>query len=253
MILITPSFQKVEGLTALQSSIRFLPHVIMGTAVNIATAYLISRVRVQTLAVVSALVTMIAPVLMATVEVNSNYWFAPFWALFLSPMNPDGVCSFLLFKFSMFVIGLLCIPIPWLPFLIVSLRFRFSSLSLLRLAVSYWQLFARPSPSDLNSLNLPVLFTVSNLIISDAFPHDIQSLAGGVFNVVAQFGNSVGLAVTAAIASSVTEHSGIPNHAEALMLGYRAAFWTIFASAAAVVGILVVGLRKGGTVGKKDQ
>lgn len=100
---------------------------------------------------------------------------------------------------------------------------------------------------------IPVLFTVSNLIISDAFPADIQSLAGGVFNEVSQFGNSVGLAVTAAIAASVTEHAGVRDHREALMQGYRAAFWTIFASTALVVIIVLFGLRKGGTVGKKDE
>lgn len=65
----------------------------MGVSVNVATAYLIARVKVQTLAVVSALVTMIAPILMATVKTGENYWFAPFWALFLSPMNPDGELS----------------------------------------------------------------------------------------------------------------------------------------------------------------
>jgi len=74
----------------MQSSLRFIPHPIMGAATNIATAYLISRVRLQTLGVVSGLVTLVAPVLMATVHVGENYWFAPFWALFLSPMNPDG-------------------------------------------------------------------------------------------------------------------------------------------------------------------
>lgn len=63
----------------------------MGAATNIATAYLISRVKAQYLVVVSGVVTMIAPILMATVEVGENYWFAPFWALFLSPMNPDGI------------------------------------------------------------------------------------------------------------------------------------------------------------------
>lgn len=94
---------------------------------------------------------------------------------------------------------------------------------------------------------------MSNLVISDAFPADIQSLAGGVFNVVAQFGNSVGLAVTAAIAASVTEHSGIQEHRAALMEGYRAAFWTIFASTSLVVVIAFFGLKKGGTVGKKDE
>lgn len=63
----------------------------MGIGVNAVTAYLISRVKIQTLAVVSALVTLIAPPLMATITVGENYWFAPFWALFLSPVNPDGM------------------------------------------------------------------------------------------------------------------------------------------------------------------
>ena len=62
----------------------------MGIFVNAATAYLISRVKVRTLAVISALITLAAPPLMATVTIGQNYWFAPFWALFLSPVNPDG-------------------------------------------------------------------------------------------------------------------------------------------------------------------
>ncbi len=63
----------------------------MGICVNALTAYLISRVKIQTLAVVSALITMVAPPLMATVAIGENYWFAPFWAMFLSPVNPDGM------------------------------------------------------------------------------------------------------------------------------------------------------------------
>jgi hypothetical protein len=62
----------------------------MGIATNIMTAYLVSRVKIQYLVVVSALITMIAPPLMATVDIGENYWLAPFWALFLSPVNPDG-------------------------------------------------------------------------------------------------------------------------------------------------------------------
>ena len=51
-----------------------------------------------------------------------------------------------------------------------------------------------------------------------------------MFNEVSQFGNSVGLAVTASIAVSVTEHSSMGDQkALALMEGYRAAFWIIFA------------------------
>ncbi|KAK8051762.1 hypothetical protein PG993_003147 [Apiospora rasikravindrae] len=179
--------QEVEGLSALQSSLRFIPHPILGALTNIATAYLISRVKVQTLTTVSGVVTIVPPILMATISVGENYWFAPFWALLLSPMNPD------------------------------------------------------------------VLFTASNLVISEAFPPELQSLAGGVFNEVAQFGNSVGLAVTAAIAASVTEHSHAADSKAALMEGYRAAFWTIFAATGLVVIVSYVGFRKGGTVGKKND
>ncbi|KAK1477963.1 major facilitator superfamily transporter [Colletotrichum abscissum] len=179
----------VQGISALQSSLRFLPHVVMGTLVNIAAAWLVSRIKVQTLGAVSAVITAAAPILMATISLDGNYWFAPFWAMVLSPVNADA------------------------------------------------------------------LFTVSNLIISDAFPADVQSLAGGVFSEIGQIGNAVGLAVTAAIAASVTEHSAVVHDdaREARMEGYRAAFWTIFAATVAVLFIVVGGLRKGGTVGKKDD
>ena len=97
--------------------------------------------------------------------------------------------------------------------------------------------------------NNQVLFTMSNLVISDAFPAEIQSLAGGVFNVVAHFGNSFGLSVIAVIAASVAENSGLEehDHRAALMKGCRPAFWTIFGSTALVVVIAFFGLRKGGT------
>lgn len=97
-----------------------------------------------------------------------------------------------------------------------------------------------------------VLFTVSNLVISNAYPPDVQSLAGGVFNEVAQFGNAVGLAVTAAIAASTTEHSK-SDSIDALLQGYRAAFWTIFAATTTVVILTFFGLSKAGLVGKKDE
>ncbi|CEJ81390.1 hypothetical protein VHEMI01517 [[Torrubiella] hemipterigena] len=83
-------FQQVEGVAALQSSIRFLPHVVMGVCVNVGMAFFISRFTVRRLAVVSAIITMVTPPLMATIPVGQNYWFAPFWALFLSPANADG-------------------------------------------------------------------------------------------------------------------------------------------------------------------
>lgn len=103
------------------------------------------------------------------------------------------------------------------------------------------------------TLHSQVLFTVSNLVISDSYPPELQSLAGGVFNEVSQFGNSVGLAVTAAIAASVTEHSGVEARQQRLMEGYRAAFWTMFGSCLTVTVVVWFGLKKGGIVGKKND
>ena len=75
----------------MQSSVRFIPHVIAGISANLITAYLVSRVKVHTLAVVSAVVTVIPPALMATTKIDENYWFSPFWAMLLSPINCDGL------------------------------------------------------------------------------------------------------------------------------------------------------------------
>ena len=180
----------------------------MGTSINILTGYLISRVQVRVLVVASAVVTVVAAPIMATIDVDTSYWRGAFWALLLSPVNPDGAS-----------------PTP------PSLHLTEIVMSLTRYAV---------------------LFTVSNLVISNAYPADVQSLAGGVFNEVAQFGNSVGLAVTAAIAASVTQHSR-SDPTDALLQGYRAAFWTIFAASATVIVVTFFGLRKTGLVGKKDD
>lgn len=177
-------FQEVQRLSALESSIRYFSQIVMGTSTNIALIYLIPRVRVVTLCVVTAGITIVSPALMATAGMDENYWLRPFWALLLCPVN------------------------PW------------------------------------------VLLSVSSLVISDAFPPEVQSLAGGVINEVAQFGNSVGLAVTAAIAASVTENSTKVVEREALMEGFRAAFWTVFASTGMVLVVTFLGFRKVGVIGQ---
>jgi nitrate/nitrite transporter NarK len=102
------------------------------------------------------------------------------------------------------------------------------------------------------------IFTIANLIITEVFPHEIHGLAGGVFNTVAQIGNSVGLAVSAVVAGEVTKakEAGLGQatgeaHLSALLEGYRASFWTILAASAVVVGIAGWGLRGSGKVGLK--
>lgn len=107
-----------------------------------------------------------------------------------------------------------------------------------------------------NILRKPeVIFTVANLIIADSFSAKTQGLAGAVFNTIAQFGTSIGLTIFAIISSSVTQKSAYNNKGspDALMVGYRAVFWTCFALMMAAAGVGAWGLRKVGKVGLKTE
>lgn len=106
----------------------------------------------------------------------------------------------------------------------------------------------------LSVVSTDLLFNISNLIITTNFSPKKQALAGGVFNTITQLGNSLGLAVTAIIAAAVTdsESDTVPTDT-AILKGYRAAFWTCFAAAAASAVISSFGLRNTGKVGAKKD
>src|SRR5579859_4321454 len=61
-----------------------------------------------------------------------------------------------------------------------------------------------PAAPNFLQILIIVLYTISNLAITSLFPVRTQALAGGVFNTIAQIGNSVGLAITSIVAASVT-------------------------------------------------
>ncbi len=201
------SFQEIQELSALQTSLRFLPTVVCGVLANIVTGYLVGKVSANSLVMVSSAITSISSLLMAIAHPDWPYWYAVFPAIFLSPMSSDG------------------------------------------------KLVVYQSPKRTLTLFYPVLYTTSNLIISSAFPQSKQSLAGGVFNTVAQIGNSVGLAIAAVIASSVTgtDHDSALQSTDSLLTGYRATFWTCFAVTFTVVFVSALGLRSVGTVGLKRE
>lgn len=77
----------------------------------------------------------------------------------------------------------------------------------------------------------------------------------------AQLGNSIGLAVTAAVAASVSVHREGLGMGETqsgteggiLVEGYKAAFWICAASMVLVTGVSWWGLRSGGKVGRKSD
>ena len=100
-------------------------------------------------------------------------------------------------------------------------------------------------------LCVDVLFTVALLVISEVFPQKDQALAGAVFNTVAQFGQSIGLAIVGVVSNSVTADARTTDVTQALLEGYRAGFWTAFAWMMVVCVVGGVGLRKVGKIGLK--
>lgn len=172
-------FQKIQHLDALQSSIRLLPSMLIGAALNLTVGLFIDRVSAMWLVFSTSLACAGAPLLMALIDPKWPYWYAAFPAQILHPLSAD------------------------------------------------------------------VLFCVGLIIISKSFPEDTKALAGAVFNTVAQFGTSIGLAIIGIIADSVTENSRYEDKegAPALFEGYKAAFWAAFGLTLATAAVAIVGLR----------
>ncbi|KAI0427238.1 MFS general substrate transporter [Xylaria sp. FL1042] len=105
----------------------------------------------------------------------------------------------------------------------------------------------------LSPLSCDVLFTVGLLVISDVFPSHMQALSGAVFNTCAQLGTAIGLSITSLISTAVTNASGYADAGSpsALLTGYRAVFWTLFAWMVLVSLVSVPGLQKVGKIGLK--
>ncbi|KAI9891158.1 MAG: hypothetical protein M1814_003001 [Vezdaea aestivalis] len=186
---ITLVFQEVQGLSAVQTSIRFLPMVVSGCGTNVGTGLLVPRVPANWLVLGSSTLTLFSPLLMAIAHKEWPYWYVMFPATMLSPVSAD------------------------------------------------------------------VLFTVSNLVITSVFPSQTHGLAGGVFNTLAQIGNSIGLAVMGIVASTVTAKSGYKDKKspDALLVGYQATFWTCFGILVVMLGFSSWGLRRIGKVGLKTD
>jgi Na+/melibiose symporter-like transporter len=182
-------FQNVQKLSAIQTSIRFLPGPVAGAFANLVMGLIAHRVRADWAVTVGIFCTTLGGLLMCIIQPEWSYWSCAFLSVFFNPIGADA------------------------------------------------------------------LFTVSNLVITSVFPARTQGLAGGVFNTIAQIGKSVGLATSAVIASSVTEHSVYVEKESpaALMEGFRAAFWYLFALSCATGLLLGWGLRGIGRVGMKRE
>lgn len=94
------SFQKIQGLSALQASIRILPSVIIGSMCQLTTGLLVHRISAFYLVVGATLLSAGAPLLMAMIHVEWPYWYDAFFAQALSPISAD-----ILFTVALLVIS----------------------------------------------------------------------------------------------------------------------------------------------------
>ncbi|KAL4863704.1 major facilitator superfamily domain-containing protein [Aspergillus spectabilis] len=85
-------WEEIQGHSAFQASLRFLPLVVGGILTNIATGAMVRNVRADLLIGVSAVLSAATPLIMALIVVNHaglSYWVAAFPAALLSPIWAD--------------------------------------------------------------------------------------------------------------------------------------------------------------------
>ncbi|KAG2118366.1 major facilitator superfamily domain-containing protein [Suillus clintonianus] len=108
-------------------------------------------------------------------------------------------------------------------------------------------------------VGVDIVYSLGNQQITVSFDEDSQSLAGGIFSVTTRLATALGLAVTSEIADSVSKaynnkHPDLDAQSpEVLMVGFRAAGWTCFASTLLGIVIVILGLRGLGIIGKKTR
>ena len=100
-----------------------------------------------------------------------------------------------------------------------------------------------------------MLSTVGLIVVSEALPERTAALAGGIFNTFAYFGLSLVLNLLQVVSTLVTEGTQYRDKSapSALLRGYRASFWAMFAAVIGSCVICVFGLRKIGKVGLKRE
>ncbi|KAF7790920.1 hypothetical protein EIP86_001878 [Pleurotus ostreatoroseus] len=172
-------------------------------------------------------------------------------AIRLIPMGISGIMSNI-------VTGYLVAVIPGQVLVVLGLLFALAAcliFSLIKVTITYWAM------GFIIVVTLPVLdiaYTVANMQVCSGLPPDSQALAGSIFSVATRLGTSFGLAVTSAVANSVSVryNKGSPqygaNDPAVLMVGFRAAGWTCCGTIVFALIIAIVGMRGVGLVGQEQ-
>ncbi|KFY75986.1 hypothetical protein V498_09796 [Pseudogymnoascus sp. VKM F-4517 (FW-2822)] len=99
---------------------------------------------------------------------------------------------------------------------------------------------------------LQFVFTIANLVITDAFPKETQALAGAMSNTAQQLGGAFGLAIAGVVAARGSQE-GQEGTQDALWLGYRAVFYMCFGAMVVACLLGAVALRGAGVVGTSTE
>ncbi|KAK5089750.1 hypothetical protein LTR70_006592 [Exophiala xenobiotica] len=146
------------------------------------------------------------------------------------------------------------VPVFWLAF--VSTTLTAVAPLLMALINPHWTYWRGAFVAQiLSPLSGDVLFTVGLIVVSESFTEDTQALAGAVFNTVAYFGLSLGLNSMQVVSLLVTKGTQYRDKSSpaALLQGYQASFWAMFAMTVFCSLLCVVGLRNVGKVGLKRE
>ncbi|KAI1245072.1 hypothetical protein MGN70_011960 [Eutypa lata] len=82
-------FQKVQGLAALPTSLCFIPNIAIGVALSISMGFILHKVSIYWIVLITCCVTAGSPLLMAVNSPDWTYWYAVFWAVLLSPFSAN--------------------------------------------------------------------------------------------------------------------------------------------------------------------
>jgi hypothetical protein len=88
------SFQEVQELSPIATSVRFIPSVVIGIIQTLVVGVVLHRTSVYWVVFTSCILTALSPLLMALNYPDWTYWYAGFWAVLLSPVSGDSECFF---------------------------------------------------------------------------------------------------------------------------------------------------------------
>ncbi|KAL0934518.1 MFS transporter [Colletotrichum truncatum] len=81
--------QYVQRLSAIDTSVRFLPAPVGGVLASVVAGLVVHRVRADVAILIAVALAALSPLLMGIADPAWNYWFCIFWAMFMNAIGAD--------------------------------------------------------------------------------------------------------------------------------------------------------------------